>query len=607
MDGFKQPSTRRLTEHSNQAPASQSASIAFYASLFVAVAVGAGLRLSGISQQLLISDEWHALHNIATASYWKLWGLLTYWGTSIPLNLYYKLLLQTVGWSEWTLRLPSLLAGITLVAVFPLLFRRLLDRRAIVFATFLLSVSPFLILYSRYARPYSLVALLSLVAIVSVYRWAVSGRLAHAVLFIGAAVVSAWVHVLEIRTIVVLLAFLFGVKMLDVYRERGTAREPIVVSLGGIVMVTLAVGGLIAAFLLPVFLQGFGRFAELLQSDRPTLATLRGTLELLSGTASPVAVFSIVTLAVVGMVTLWRRLRLFAMLLVAVIVGDVASVVIPRPVDSGIAVVMARYLIPLFPVFAVLVAVGADSALERLERLPRRRRPIVRVMANILAAALLVGLTMLGPLPWVYRGTSNFTNHKVYQFSYQRGLDDNARFQLYRAVVDKTRTNSQPRPAMSRFYERLAEDPEAEAIIEYPVLIGDRFIPYQIYQRVHHKRVFGGYLLVPESENSEIRHVVAYADWPVGFVLGQLEDPSKSRFQSYVDLDDLPAVRESGAKYLVVHFNLARELAERTLPKNRRASFDEAFVRKYGPPIFTDNWVAVFSLLPPRGEIRSER
>src|SRR5262245_15011208 len=109
-----------------------------------AVLLGAALRLHGIRDQLLVSDEWHAPHAAALASAWQLLGLVTLGATSIPLNVYASLLLDGPGWSELALRMPALVPGLAALVVFPLLVRHLLRPRATLLFAYLIAVSPFL-------------------------------------------------------------------------------------------------------------------------------------------------------------------------------------------------------------------------------------------------------------------------------------------------------------------------------------------------------------------------------------------------------------------------------------------------------------------------------
>src|SRR5262249_32750871 len=107
-----------------------------------------------------------------------------------------------------------LAAGVASVALFPLLVRDVLRPRATLVFAGLLAVSPLLTFYARYARPYSLVVLLSFPALLSSWRWAVSGRVRHAVTFAVCGVLVGWLHVSEVRSIVLPLALLLAARCL---------------------------------------------------------------------------------------------------------------------------------------------------------------------------------------------------------------------------------------------------------------------------------------------------------------------------------------------------------------------------------------------------------
>ena len=68
--------------------------------LLGAVLVGAALRAYQLPGQILVDDEWHALHKAIHSSYAE---ILTSFGAAdhaIPITLYYKLATDTVGLSE---------------------------------------------------------------------------------------------------------------------------------------------------------------------------------------------------------------------------------------------------------------------------------------------------------------------------------------------------------------------------------------------------------------------------------------------------------------------------------------------------------------------------
>ena len=76
-------------------------------------AVGSCLRLYMLSSQILLDDEWLGLNAVIGKSYFE---IITKFNpldnTSLPLNIYSLALFHSFGWSELTVRLPAILAGL---------------------------------------------------------------------------------------------------------------------------------------------------------------------------------------------------------------------------------------------------------------------------------------------------------------------------------------------------------------------------------------------------------------------------------------------------------------------------------------------------------------
>ena len=84
-------------------------------------------RARGLASQIVIDDEWHALHKLMRADMLDIVTHLDYADYSIPLTVYFRWLYDTIGVTEWGMRLPMLVAGIALVAVGPWLVAALDD------------------------------------------------------------------------------------------------------------------------------------------------------------------------------------------------------------------------------------------------------------------------------------------------------------------------------------------------------------------------------------------------------------------------------------------------------------------------------------------------
>src|SRR5207249_1844313 len=144
--------------------------------LLGAVVVGAAIRLDQIREQIVLDDEWHALHAILRFGYGR---ILTHFGWTdvcIPLAVFDKVVADTVGLSEMWMRLPVLLAGIVSLLVLPLMLRRWVGRAAGTSLAWLLAVSPLHVFFSRFARPYAISLLLVMGGGLALARWWEDGR-----------------------------------------------------------------------------------------------------------------------------------------------------------------------------------------------------------------------------------------------------------------------------------------------------------------------------------------------------------------------------------------------------------------------------------------------
>src|SRR6478752_6426673 len=168
---------------------------AWSALLLVAFVAGAALRIWQLDIQILIDDEWHAIHKLLRSSPLDIVTHLGYADYSIPLTLYYQQLQRTIGLSEWNMHVPSLLAGIGLLLVGPRMLARscALPVRAI--WTALVAISPLLVHHAKIARPYALTSLLTFVAILAFRAWWIDRRRRDAVIYVGTTVLAGWLHV----------------------------------------------------------------------------------------------------------------------------------------------------------------------------------------------------------------------------------------------------------------------------------------------------------------------------------------------------------------------------------------------------------------------------
>src|SRR6266496_5683487 len=149
----------------------RSASLPWAMTAVTAIAAGTWLRWYQLDIQVLIDDEWHALHKVLHSD---AYGIATTFGFadhSIPLTLYYRFLALHGGLTEWVMHLPMLVAGVVLLVAAALSLRREISAPVRAAWVTLLAISPLLVYHSRTARPYALTSVLTFVAIVAFRRW----------------------------------------------------------------------------------------------------------------------------------------------------------------------------------------------------------------------------------------------------------------------------------------------------------------------------------------------------------------------------------------------------------------------------------------------------
>lgn len=552
--------------------------------------LGIGLRVHGLASQLLISDEWHALFAASQFSYGELADMFTIGATSPPMNLLFRLFLDTVGWSETTLRVPGLVAGIGLIAALPLLIRSYVsDRVALVFAG-LVAVSPILIYFSRYLRPYGFVVLLTWVALISALRFARGGGRASAYTFCLAAISLAYLHVLEVRIGVLCTVGLWGVYGYARFRGEPplTSTTPSLRSLLVVTAVVIGMSGVLVALALGGDSDAISRVVQRAPIGLPTLVQASA---LLYGVGSPLALALVGGLSLFGAWWLLRHDGLLATFLGFVAVGSVGVLWLASPDGSHLPEIAARYLLPIMPVAWLALAAGTVESIARLARwlpIERGRALQSEYGALLLPAALLV----TGPVPSDVLTTNQFTNHKSFHFDYSRNLSPGDRFARYLARSRRDAPRTLPIP---EFYERLAKDPMAGPIVEYPIRIGDKWIPYSAYQQVHRKRVLGGFLSSEGPVRGLPHRGFLRASDSLDQFAAQVGAAAIAGLENIVDLDDADRLHDLDPAYLVVHLDIESEVLGQ-VPESTSLGRVDLFERRYGAPVHRDERIAVFRI-----------
>ena len=361
--------------------------------LLAAVFFAAVLRLYHLPDQLFIDDEWHAIHAALTLSYSK---ILTSFGAnhiSAPIALWYRLLIDSVGLNECLVRWPYCLFGVAIVALVPLLLRRFIGREASTVLAWLLAVSPLLVFFSRFARPYIIVALVGWIAVWAFYHWWREARFFYGALYVATATMSVWL-------LPVAAPFVYGPLLLSLVarvRPRSVWPQLSFSRWLGVSFWTLVAFGLTIG---PALFRDLGSLTG--KSDNQTVALheILSAFDMLLGHSSSLMTFLVVLLILRGSLCLWKREKTLMYYLLALSALQVIGVILAQPAYGFFPLVVARYLLLLLPLLLTMLAVGVTGIFDNWHAVPST------VRRSVIPSLLCLGLFLDGPLPGVYGAPS---------------------------------------------------------------------------------------------------------------------------------------------------------------------------------------------------------
>jgi hypothetical protein len=568
--------------------------------LLAVVALGAYLRLWHLGAQIPFDDEWHAIAYVIEHDVGYLLGHASRLGAnSVPHNLYLRLAYRTVGLSEWSIAFPSLATGLLLLWCYPRWVWQRLGAAAGMVSGVLLACAPFLIFYSRFARPYAPLLLLEFLALGHLADWLRSARRYHALSAAGFGALAIWVQVSAAPPL--LAAWLAA----GLWQWRSRRRDP---STGPGPRQLLLAGALMTA------LAGVLVLPALLVSTNPapdaaypfTTRTADVVSQLLLGSAWLEPRLLLGGACVAGLLVAARRAGRELALLAVAAGTSVAVVALVHPFMAEVGAVFARYCLPLFLLVPFAVGAAGQWLAEHVASATLRRAG-----GALGLPALLGALYYSGPLPFVYFGNASFTKHPVFQYQYGEGSAE-------QSLPDPVSDTLHPlaRAQLHPFYALLAREGTGEPIIEYPFLIGGETNRLYFAQMVHQRPVLAGYYqsgmawfdrmgLALDSPPSAAGLTGARGflmrDMAIDHALAHVPDRSAIRFRTVVDLADLDAVRASSARYVVLHWNLPRELLLLEVASHLGAArgrfvarLAERLAAAFGPPLLHDEALTVY-------------
>lgn len=538
-------------------------SFRFYLALAVAAFVGAFLRLDQFVSQVLIDDEWHAVHKLLGSSPKEIFLNFGSSDFSIPLALLYWLEADLFGLSELGMRWPMMVAGIISLVVMPLYVRKCFDDWTAIIFSFLLAFSPLLLIYSRTARPYSLILLLSLVSLGAFHIYA-NGRRPNwraGLLYVLCAVFSCWLHII-IAPLVIAPFVVIGLTALY-SRDWNKIRRLLVLA------IPTAIGLLV--FLLPPLLSNPAALSGKMGLHTPNLDTLQGALYGWLGTSSTLVVIVAMVLVALGSKRLFQELPIFPSLLTGLALA-VTAILSMQPLWVNHALTFERYLLLMVPLLLLAVALG----MVRISKICGSN--FGRAGHGIGVAAVIIAFCFAlyhSPITRLNAYPNSNSLHSVYQFDFRDSANEMADYQRDHIPI-------------STFWNRLSIFPPGSVKVAASPFYFESYNWDGVrWERRSRQYVLPGFLNdfcvtgrkgeVPRSDRFDFRNAAYVGDVADvarrGFDLVAYQKPPKTA------ADGRPG--SSGSEF---------------------ASCEAAFRQRYPSPVFEDELLIVF---PVTEEVRS--
>jgi len=371
---------------------------------FVALSIlGLTVRLWRLGEQVLGGDELHVFSALRATTLTSSWFTFRPADASLPLTAWSHLADRTGYLTDAVLRAPQLAFGFLLLVIGAALLHRLLGAEIAAAWLALAAISPSLVLFSRLVRPYSLATTTAFLACFSAWQiWRQPNVRSTGAAMGVLGAFTIWCHPAAAPASIAPILWL-GLTLLRA--EPGTRRRLLPAFALG--CSTFLCG--LALFLLP----GWESFQSSVLSKgggRPLDPNrLIEAAQLLAGTSSFWMALAWWATVVVGLVLLWRHNSRFASLLLTVVATQLSAVVLVKPDGAADPLVFRRYLVFVLPCLLVFAAFAIASLAAGFAR--RSQWRWVRPLGPI---GVVVIFFAAGPLAKGASLWSSFLHHNDY-------------------------------------------------------------------------------------------------------------------------------------------------------------------------------------------------
>jgi hypothetical protein len=525
------------------------------------LSLGAILRLYQLSTQLLIDDEWHAIHKLISSDWIDIATHFGFTDHCIPLTLYFKTLQALDILTEWNMRLPSIASGLALLIVAPYLLRTLIPWSTLTIYMGLLAISPVLVYLGRTARPYALTCLLSFCALLVFFFWQRSKERAlvawRPFIYLFCTGLAGYAHLLTLPFTLTPFLFYGWRPSLNLCLRRASPNDlNTLKQLGGLGIATIA---LLTICLSPPLFNDWHSLTSKAITDSVTWNSALATWHMLLGISSLGICLSLTALMIIGIRVFYSEQPEFMQYLGLIFLLGVSVILILKPNSIFWPPVLTRYVLPALPFCLLFIAIGLQTIISNYT--PKEVRPL-----------LIVGVTLIlfvsGPVPGYMYTPNQMMGHLIFQFDYENRR--NPYVQQYRDVP------------ISDFYQQLSHSkPRSLLLIEMPWRQESYASAVPLYQRVH-KQLFKAGLTDPLCG-------------PVTWGEYQASIPGVHLSQ-YIHLSELLRGAYQDADYLIIR---PKPMWRNNNPIETWPEMDQCLPsirKKFGVPYFTDDEIIVYKL-----------
>lgn len=411
---------------------------------------GGFLRFWEIDKNLIFGDEIHTLKYAAEKSFSWIFTHFAIHDACIPLTLYNKLLIETIGLNEWGFRMPSLICGMALLfGVYRFMEKRFLFAETIL-VTGILSVSPYFVYMSREARPYIIITLLIWIAFVLVMRWRVNHKASEIIPAFAVSSLAVYFHPVVLPAVIAIGMY----PLFFLFYQRAPKQ----------CWFQFAAAVLLFAFMMVLLMMppAISLFDEISSKGAEGLAgvgTIANGLSLLPGLPVTIPIWLWAVLLIPGIISLYKRFPAEVLLILAAGSLQLAFLFAVQPRKMEIPWVWLRYVAHLLPWFMIAVVAGVISIISVLTR--------IRKTSPLLIAGCVAILVF-------------FTAYHITKLNY--GIFSSSSYNVHPTIlmVDKDKSHLQNFTPVAEFYQNLPGFLSRGRIIESPMLF--TFPLYRFYQ-----------------------------------------------------------------------------------------------------------------------------